>query len=279
MAGRSRSPPTADPSPTSTSRTTIWAVDVDDGRPPEPREILAPPGWANHPAWSPDGRWIAAFGLLEPEPLDDLSPASSSGRRTGRDRPSPSHPDLDRPIGNWTDTDLNGWMVSGRHGPFWLDDATLLATVTDRGRSHPRRFPFDPATGRPGPDQPEARPRGIPGPWSEATTHTVAVARATGSIVALGTLGTRAMEVMTLDLDAIDSPAWTDPVELRLALAGRIRDARDAARRCPGPGRPDRDLDRLPARRRRPAAARRSSMSTAARSARGRRPRTSRSSC
>ena len=196
------------PEPDLHIRSTIWAVDVD-GPTTEPREILAPLGWANHPAWSPDGRWIAAFGLLEPEPLDDLSPGVIVGPADGSRPPVALAPDLDRPTGNWTDTDLNGWMVSGRHGPFWLDDATLLATITDRGRSHPRRFPFDPTIGRPGPDQPAPLPRDVPGPWSEATTHTVAVARATGSIVALGTLGTRAMEVMTLDLDALDGPAWT----------------------------------------------------------------------
>ena len=29
----------------------------------EPREVLAPGGWANHPAFSPDGRWVAAIGV------------------------------------------------------------------------------------------------------------------------------------------------------------------------------------------------------------------------
>ena len=35
-------------------RPTIWAVDVDDAD-GDPREVLAPGGWATSPAWSPDG--------------------------------------------------------------------------------------------------------------------------------------------------------------------------------------------------------------------------------
>ncbi len=190
------------PDPDLHPRTTIWAVDAGADSPTdpaaEPREILAPAGWANHPAWSPDGRWIAAAGLLEAEPLDDLSPGVIVGPADGSRPPVALAPNLDRPVGNWVDTDLNGWMVSGRHGPFWLDDSTLLATISDRGRSHPVRFAFDPATGQADANQPSATPRDADGPWSDATTHTIALAR-NGVIATLGTLGTRAMEVMTLD--------------------------------------------------------------------------------
>ena len=189
-------------------RTTIWAVDVDDGRGAdraggatgaEPREVMAPAGWAAHPAYSPDGRWLAAVGVMEPEPLDDVSPGILLGPADGTRPPHALAPDLDRPIGNWTDTDLNGWMVSGRHGPFWLDAATIVATVSDRGRSHPTRFAVDPLTGRAArPPAPAAAPRGADGPWSDATTHALAVSRS-GVIAVLGTLGTRAQELMTLD--------------------------------------------------------------------------------
>ena len=58
-------------------RTTIWAVDVDAGpagHPADPREILAPGGWATHPSISPDGRWVAATGMPDPDPIDDVSP-------------------------------------------------------------------------------------------------------------------------------------------------------------------------------------------------------------
>ncbi len=202
---------------------TIWAVDVDaETDQTEPREILAAPGWANHPAFSPDGRWIAAFGILEPDPLDDLSPGVIVGRADGSLPPLALAPNLDRPVGNWVDTDLNGWMVSGRHGPLWLDHETILATVSDRGRSHPQRFTWDAARGKPGSRQPSPTPRDVDGPWSEATTHTLAVAR-NGVIAALGTLGTRAMELMTLEFGTGDTdghPTWTT----RSGLGSRWQD-------------------------------------------------------
>ncbi|MGZ9160225.1 MAG: S9 family peptidase [Candidatus Limnocylindrales bacterium] len=212
------------PEPDLHPRTTIWAVDVDadpDTEAAEPREILAAPGWANHPAWSPDGRRIAAFGILESEPLDDLSPGVIVGPADGARPAVALAPDLDRPTGNWVDSDLNGWMVNGRDGPFWLDDGTILATISDRGRSHPYVFELDRRTGRP-----RGHRRAAGG---EITTHTVAVAR-NGVVATLGTIGTRAMEVMTLDVDggstgddtttATDASAWTT----RSSLGSRWQD-------------------------------------------------------
>jgi dipeptidyl aminopeptidase/acylaminoacyl peptidase len=174
-------------------RTTIWAVDADTPG-AEPREVLAPPGWANHPAWSPDGRWLAVIGILEAEPLDDLSPGLLLGPADGSRPPHALAPELDRPIGNWVDTDLHGWMVSSRSGPAWLDERTIVAVVSDRGRSLPLRFRLDPASGAPV-DPPVVDPAG---PWSDATSHSLAVSAA-GTVSVLGTLGTRAMELMTLD--------------------------------------------------------------------------------
>ena len=127
------------------------------------RDEVPPAGFANHPAYSPDGRWLAAIGVLEAEPLDDVSPTILVGPADGSAAPWALAPDLDRPIGNWADTDLNGWMVSGRPGPYWLDPATIVATVTDRGRSHPVRFELDPdRRGRPRPAGPTYRAT-IPG--------------------------------------------------------------------------------------------------------------------
>ncbi|HEX7949649.1 MAG TPA: S9 family peptidase [Candidatus Limnocylindrales bacterium] len=186
-------------------RRQIWAVDADDAGAPRP--VLAPAGFAHHAAFSPDGRWLAAIGVLEADPLDDVSPGILIGPADGTAPPWALAPDLDRPVGNWTDTDLNGWMVSGRPGPCWLDEGTIVATVSDRGRSHPARFRLDPRTGGPV-DPPSATPRDAPGPWSDATSHTLAVAR-TGTIAVLGTLGTRAMELMTLDPDPAGRPRWT----------------------------------------------------------------------
>lgn len=57
--------------------TKIWAVDVDAGprsKRSRPWMVLDAAGGATRPAWSPDGRWIAAVGVLEPWPFDDASP-------------------------------------------------------------------------------------------------------------------------------------------------------------------------------------------------------------
>ena len=178
------------PEPDLHPRPTIWAVDVDDAD-REPRDVLAPGGWAIHPAWSPDGRWIAAEGVLEPEPLDDISASVIVGPADGGGRePRLVAPDLDRPLGNLVDSDLTGWFVSGRHGPLWLDERRIVATISDRGRSRPWVFTLD-ADGR-GTDR-------RPAATGELVTHTIAAAP--GVIAWLGTDGTRAMELMTVAVD------------------------------------------------------------------------------
>ncbi len=246
-------------------RTTIWAVDVDGAtRGPagtgakggsaetdakggsaetdakggsagyaEPRQVMSPGGWATHPAYSPDGRWLGVIGVLEPEPLDDIAPCILLGPADGSRPPHALTPDLDRPIGNWADTDLNGWMVYGRHGPFWMDDATIVATVSDRGRSHPHRFRLDPATGR-AIDPPTPAPRDAGGPWFDATTHTLAISPSSGTIAVLGTLGTRAQELMTAELDD-DIPLWR--TRSRLGSAWLTRHPAPVMRRTEAPGR------------------------------------------
>jgi dipeptidyl aminopeptidase/acylaminoacyl peptidase len=226
------------PEPDLVPRTTIWAVDVDattggEGAIAEPREILAPGGWANHPSISPDGRWVAAIGVDTPQPFDDQSPtillAPADGSAAGS--PIDLAPDLDRPIGNWVDSDMTGWMVSGRHGPSWADPITIIATVSDRGRSHVRRFRFDGTSGRP-----VSPPLPVDGPtmatWPQTVTHTVAVA-ANGVVATLATLGTRASELETVTWpDAGEQPTTTTrsrvgsawqarfaPVDMRLVEA------------------------------------------------------------
>ena len=229
--------PTADLLP----RSTIWAVDIDGKREAntatiESREVMAPSGWAHHAVVSPDGRWLAAIGLLGAEPLDDVSPTILVGPADGSAAPWALAPELDRPIGNQTDTDLNGWMVSGRPGPFWQDPATIVATVTDRGRSHPVRFPIDPATGKPG-KAPEPSPRDSSGPWSDATSHTLSVA-ADGTIAVLGTLDSRAMEVMTLDHGRRDQPRWTTRTTFGSVWQRRFTDTEMRLVEAPGPAGP-----------------------------------------
>lgn len=221
-------------------RPTIWAVDVDAEPGPQgsaaaqPRAVLTPAGFANHPVYAPDGRWLAAIGVLKADPLDDVSPGILLGPADGSAAPWALAPALDRPIGNWTDTDLNGWMVSGRPGPYWLDTSTIVAIVSDRGRSHPVRFRLDPRTGQPL-SPPAPTPRDDPGPWSDATSHTLAVAP-TGTIAVLGTLGTRAMELMTLDEHDAERPCWT--TRSTMGSAWQRRHPQPEMRRfdAPGPG-------------------------------------------
>ena len=101
-------------------RTTIWAVDVD-AKAPRPREVLAPAGWATNPAWSPDGRWLAAIGILEPDTLDDVSPGLLVGPSRGSAAPHAIAPDLDRPIGNWTTrTSTAGSSTAGPGRTGWV---------------------------------------------------------------------------------------------------------------------------------------------------------------
>ena len=218
-------------------RTTIWAVDVEaaKGSPEaEPREILAPGGWATDAAWSPDGRWVAAIGIVQPEPVDDVSSTIllASGDGSTATTPIDLAPDLDRPIGNWVDTDLTGWMVEGRHGPVWLDDRSLVVTVSDRGRSRPNVIEIDPLTG--------SLMDRYPMVTGDVVTQTVAAARWRGNqqpvVAYLATDGTRAMELYTTDAPTAAGSrrrttigsAWQDrfaPIEMSVVQA-------------PGPGGP-----------------------------------------
>jgi len=229
------------PEPDLRPRTTIWAVDVGDAggtgwAETEPREVMAPGGWANHPAWSPDGRWLAAIGILGPEPLDDVIPGLLLGPSDGSRPPHALAPELDRPIGNWADTDLNGWMVDGRAGPSWMAKDTVIATVSDRGRSLPTRFRIDPADGRPI-DPPRPAAREAHGPWSDATSHALAIAPS-GTIAVLGTLGTRAQELMVLEAAADGEPSWS--TRTTFGSRWQARHPMPIMRRldAPGPGGP-----------------------------------------
>lgn len=180
------------PEPDLHPRTTIWAVDVD-ARSPKPREVLAPAGWAQRPAYSPDGRWLAAIGIIEADPHDDASPGILVGPSAGSAPPHAIAPHLDRPIGNWTDTDLNGWLVEGRPGPVWMGADRIVAAVTDRGRSRP--WVFELRSGPAGLADAAALVDG------DLTTHSLAVAD--GSVVSwLGTVDGRAMELMTAEVQA-----------------------------------------------------------------------------
>ena len=202
----------------------------------EPREVLAPGGWATiRPGLA--GRPLARGdrASLEPEPLDDLSPGDPARHRpTARGRRTSLAPGLDRPIGNWIDTDLNGWMVYGRHGPSWVDDRRIVATDL---RSRPiasvavRRW----SRRRPAPNRRAARSTG------ESSRTPIAVARpGEPPVVATSaTDGVRAMELMTVGIDD-GEPARPHALEHdRVALAGRPSPCpRCASSQAPGAGGP-----------------------------------------
>jgi dipeptidyl aminopeptidase/acylaminoacyl peptidase len=178
-------------------RTTIWDVPSNARSAAEaaPREILALGGPVGSPAFSPDGRWLAATGTTEAEPFDDVTPGIVVGPADGSAQAVPLAPDLDRPVGVWVDTDLNGWMRSSRPGPVWADERTIVALVSDRGRSVPWRFAFDPATGRPAGDAVRIVD-------AESACWTLDAAAGGGrpaTITVVGTLDGRAMELMTVD--------------------------------------------------------------------------------
>jgi dipeptidyl aminopeptidase/acylaminoacyl peptidase len=173
-------------------RPTIHAVDVDG--PGTVREVLAAGGYAAAPSYAPGGAWLAASGVLAAEPTDDISPGLVVGPADGSGPPVLLAPELDRPIGNATDTDLVAWRVDRRYGPFWLDDRTVVALVTDRGRSFPMRFTFDAVSGAPGGAQPVCAPTDI-------VCGALALAM-DGTIAALAALGDRAAELVTFEPEA-----------------------------------------------------------------------------
>jgi dipeptidyl aminopeptidase/acylaminoacyl peptidase len=181
----------------------IWSIDVDSAG-PTPRQVLALGGPVEKPAWSPNGRWIAAIGYGAADALDDTSPELVVGPADGSAPPWPLAPMLDRPIGVWNDTDMHGWMASSQATPAWVDDATIVAVVTDRGRSMPWRFPIDPGTGRPaGP--PEPLTRGDVAVHSIAATSNVAVPQER-RISAIACIDNRPMELITVPLDRVVKP-------------------------------------------------------------------------
>ena len=206
-------------------RSTIHALDVDAPG-AEPHEVLSLGGSATHPAFSPDGRWLAAVGVVDPDPLDDLSPGVVVGPADGSGPAIAVAPDVDRPAGQWADTDMTGWMVNARSGPAWLDERTIVAVVTDRGRAYPVWFGFDPESGTPA-----GTPRADL--VSDVVTHSMAIA-ADGTITVLGTLDDRAMELMTVDGAPGERPSWR--TRTRHGSAWQQRHPRPVMRVVEAPG-------------------------------------------
>ncbi len=215
---------TADPRPDADLRPcpSIWAVEATPGAPAartgargrgrattrglEPREAVHLAGYAGHPVFSPDGRWIACDGVDVPDPLDDEVPGLFVAPFDPEaDRPALAvalAPDLDRPIGAWNDTDLNGWMVSSRPGPFWAAPDRLVALVSEAGRVRPWRFPFDPGSGR---------PAGAPERLTDADVAAWTLGVAGGVVSVVATLDDRPMELLTVGGPAAASARGTRP--------------------------------------------------------------------
>jgi dipeptidyl aminopeptidase/acylaminoacyl peptidase len=183
----------------------IWTVAVDPGRRrAELREVMRLGGDVDKPAWSPDGRWIVAVGYVEEAAKDDTSPELVVGPADGSGAPRAIAPGLDRPVGSWNDTDLHGWMASSRTAPCWVDEGTVVAVITDRGRSIPWRFDIDPATGA---------AVGEPRPLSDSnlTAYSLAATADPGvprdrRVTVVGCLDDRPMELATLALDSRATP-------------------------------------------------------------------------
>ncbi len=182
----------------------IWVIDLataDDGAPAaEPREVISLGGPVDHPAWSPSGRWISAVGYVAEDALDDTSPELLVAPADGSAPAWPLAPTLDRPVGAWNDTDLHGWVASSRTTPVWVDDATIVSVVTDRGRSRPWRFTVDPATGKPT-GAPEPMTADAIDVYSLAATSNPDVAR-DRRVSVVACIGSRPMELVTVPLDA-----------------------------------------------------------------------------
>jgi dipeptidyl aminopeptidase/acylaminoacyl peptidase len=173
----------------------IWSVDADAAAgdaPTEPALLLELAAWAGRPSFSPDGRWIVAAGVDVPNGPDDVSPSLFVAPADGSGPAVALAQELDRPVGHWNDTDLTGWTADSRPGPFWLDDGTVVAVVSDRGRAVPWAFRVAGTTGRAA-GAPERLVIGD----ADATCFSLAVGGGIASV--LGTVATRAPELLTID--------------------------------------------------------------------------------
>jgi dipeptidyl aminopeptidase/acylaminoacyl peptidase len=209
----------ADPRPDADlrPRRSIWTVAAALPSAAPPVEVLALGGDVHSPAWSPDGRWLAAIGYVPADALDDVSPTLVVGPADGSRAPVPVAPDLDRPVGNWVDTDLHGWTSSSRPGPAWLDAGSIVAIVSHRGRATPWRFHIDPATGL---------ASGAPEPLAagDVAAHSLSVAPRSeaapeGRVAIVGTVASSPMELLTVPTQPAATPAPAPRVRTRLGGA------------------------------------------------------------
>jgi dipeptidyl aminopeptidase/acylaminoacyl peptidase len=221
--------PDADLQPTES----IWTVDVD-AEAAQPRQVLKLGGTVDKPAFSPDGRWIAATGYVAVDALDDTSPELVIGPSDGSAPPWPLAPTLDRPAGAWNDTDMHGWMASSRATPVWVDDGTIVATVTDRGRALPFRYSVDPGTGRPSGEPVPLGNRNVDA-YSLAGTANPSVPRER-RVTCLSCIGHGPMDLVTVGLDPEKGPRRRTTMGGRWAERFAWPEMRELD--IPGPGGP-----------------------------------------
>ncbi|HEY8238319.1 MAG TPA: alpha/beta fold hydrolase [Candidatus Limnocylindrales bacterium] len=211
----------------------IWAVDVDADD-AAPREVLALGSTVDKPAFSPDGRWISAIGYVAEDALDDTSPELVVGPGDGSSPPWPLAPQLDRPLGAWNDTDLHGWMANSRTTPVWVDDSTIVATVTVRGRAAIWRYSIDPTTGHPA-SPPVSLGNGSIDAYSLAGTANANVPR-DRRVTCLSCIGTGPMDLITVSLDPARTPARKTTIGGRWSRSFDWPEMREID--IPGPGGP-----------------------------------------
>ena len=115
-------------------QTAIFIVSATGG---DARELARLRGDLVAPAWSPNGRWLAAFGTDVEDPPEAHQPEVwVIDARGGQARSRSAN--LDLPAGVWVGSHLN--RTDEPEGPLWLDDTSLVALLTVRGRSIPWRF-------------------------------------------------------------------------------------------------------------------------------------------
>ena len=195
----------------------------EPARDPGARRLGDPPGvLAGRP-------WVAAQACWRRSRSTTSARGSWSARPTARGRHASCAPDLDRPIGNWVDRDLTGWMVSAAR-PVLVRRPTASSRRSRTGAGRIRTsFTLERRRGRRA-----SRALGRP---ASATTHTIARRRGPATVaIARRRDGTRAMELIPSDRRQARTRRPRTRSATRVALAGRLRAARDAsASRRPGP--------------------------------------------
>lgn len=217
-------------------KTSIWTIQADadeaTNASPAPREVMRLGGPVHSPAWRGDGLFIAAIGVVEDDALDDVSPQLVVGPSDGSAPAWPVAPELDRPIGNWVDTDLHGWTASSRNTPCWLGPKFVVALVSDHGRCAPWVFTLDPATCR----STAVPPKPIaPGELAARALAVAPYAAPENRVTFLATSGTRPVELMTAG-DEPEAPVRRTTIGAR--WADRLAWPTMQSIQVPGPGGP-----------------------------------------